>query len=350
MSLNNPGLYDAAYAGYIGGSLILRSLTAMADYVALGADAEDFAVDVDALIPTDPDLDQPRIDLMESIVTNAIATRSTPNGAALPTIVAMVYAQTLAGLVPWGGSGTVDNFQGYPLQAPTPPMDSQVYVWDGTQYDLRQLTADDLGPAFAITGFSGGSTVEIGATVTNPAFTASYSSLPASAHITNTDGIDSPLALTTPFTAGTVVGAFTSGVEADVTFTLTAVGATTQTATQAIAFEPRMFAGVAAAGATGATASGNNADLTGVGGVLADQGLTDNPVGSTYVVSPAAQKIYLLLTGGAHTFKDTVSGFPFPFNAPSPIAFVNQNGATVPMYLYESTNIVSATFDIQVVT
>ena len=130
---------------------------------------------------------------------------------------------------------------------PTGAAQSDVYVWDSgpAQFDLRQLTQDDILPGFAISSFTGGSTVEVGATVTNPAFNATYTSTPTtSAAITNTDAIDSPLALVNPYVTGTVVGAFTHAAQATVTFTLTAVSVTTKTATQAINFFPRSFGGV----------------------------------------------------------------------------------------------------------
>jgi hypothetical protein len=245
----------------------------------------------------------------------------------------------------------VAGFQGYPLQAPTTPGDSDVYVWNGLHFALRQLTQDDIGPAFAVDSFSGGSTVEIGATVTNPSFSATYSSLPSSAQITNTDSIDSPLTLSTPFTSGTVTGSFTHTSQTSVTFTLTAIAATTQTAEQFISYEPRMFGGVAAAGATGATASGNSASLTGVSGTLSNAGLLSTPVGTVFgPYSPSSQVIYLLLTGNSHTFKDNSTGFAFPFNSPTSVSFVNQNGATVSMYLYQSTNTLTGTYSIEVVT
>jgi hypothetical protein len=37
-------------------------------------------------------------------------------------------------------------------------------------------------------------------------------------------------------------------------------------------------------------------------------------------------------------------------NAPTLVSFVNQNGATVSMYLYESTNLLSTPFTITVET
>src|SRR5208282_5487785 len=130
-------------------------------------------------------------------------------------------------------AATMQGIQSVPV-ATTTPVQSAVPVFDTVpgKYDIRQLTQDDIAAGFAITSFAGGSTVETGATVTNPSFTASYSSLPTSAHITNTDGIDSPLALITPFTSGTVVGAFSHSSPANVVFTLTAVGAIFYTATQ----------------------------------------------------------------------------------------------------------------------
>src|SRR5208282_5833875 len=127
------------------------------------------------------------------------------------------------------------------------PVQSAVPVFDTVpgKYDIRQLTQDDIAAGFAITSFAGGSVVEVGATVTNPSFTASYSSLPTSAQITNTDGYDSPLVLTTPFTSGTVIGSFThSAVNSSVIFTLTAIGTTTKSATQSITYEARSFYGV----------------------------------------------------------------------------------------------------------
>lgn len=217
---------------------------------------------------------------------------------------------------------------------------------DSTHINLRQLTQDDILPGFTISSFGGGSTVEVGATVTNPAFTASYSSTPVSANITNTDGIGSPLTLTTPFTSGTVTGAFIHTTATSTTFTLNATQGVTKTATTAINWQPRTFAGVGTAGATGATSTGTTAVLTGATGTLASAGLNNQ---TTYAATPSSQKVYILMTGGAHTFKDAATGFAFAFNSPTSISFVNANGSTVAMFLYESANTLSGSFSIQVV-
>jgi hypothetical protein len=241
-----------------------------------------------------------------------------------------------------------------PILSNTTPGQSFVAVYDSGpgHYTIRQLTQDDILPGFSISSFSGGSTVEVGATVTNPAFTASYSSTPTSASISNTDGIDSPLVLTTPFTSGTVVGAFTHAASTSVVFTLSAVKSVTKTATQNINFFPRTFGGVGNAGASSATASGNSAVLNAAAGTLGSEGLFSGIIGQSFgPFVPSTQKIYILTphTATVHTFHDQ-NGFAFAFNAPTTFSFTNQLGAVLSMDLYESTNLLSSSFTLTVVT
>jgi hypothetical protein len=241
-----------------------------------------------------------------------------------------------------------------PILSNTTPGQSFVAVYDSVpgHYTIRQLTQDDILPGFSISSFSGGSTVETGATVTNPAFTASYSATPTSAQITNTDGIDSPQVLTTPFTSGTVTGAFTHSTNTSTVFTLSAVKGVTKTATQNINFLPRTFGGVGSAGATSATASGSTAVLNAGHGTLADEGLFSGVVGQSFgPFAPATQKIYLLTphTSTVHTFRDQ-NNFSFAMLSPTTFSFVNQFGAALSMDLYESTNLLNSSFTITVVT
>jgi hypothetical protein len=199
---------------------------------------------------------------------------------------------------------------------------------------------------FSIISFTGGSTVEIGQTVVNPNFVASYTTTPSSAAITNTDSISSPTNLTTPYTTGSVTGSFVHTTQTSTTFTLTAVGATTQTATTSISWLPRSFGGVGAAGATSSvTASGTTAVLSN-SAVLANAGISSSGTGAYGPYSPSAQKIYIFTVGSSHTF--TSSGFTFPFNSPTAVTFTNQYGSTVSMYLYESTNTVTGSYTISV--
>lgn len=196
-----------------------------------------------------------------------------------------------------------------------------------------------LATVFTITSFTGGQTVELGFAVVNPAFSATYSITPASANITNTDGTDSPHNLTTPFTSATISGTFTHTSVVTVTFTLSAIQGTTQTATQTIDWEPRIFGGVGASGATSTvTASGNNAVLSTTDTIGTLQ-LGAETVGQIFgPFTPSGQCVYLLLKGGSHTFTDANTGFPFAMNAPISVSFVNQNGVTVSMFLYQSAN------------
>lgn len=198
---------------------------------------------------------------------------------------------------------------------------------------------------FNITSFTGGSTVELGTSITNPAFAATYTITPSSASITNTENIDSPLVLSSPYTSGTVIGTFVHSAVTTTTFTLTATQGTTQSAQQTISWQPAIFGGVGTAGATSSvTASGTTAVLSN-GAVLARSQLGAETVGQTFgPYTPSGQVVYLLLTGSTHTFVDANTGFPFAFNAPLTVSFTNSKGVVVTMYLYASTNALTGNF------
>lgn len=193
-----------------------------------------------------------------------------------------------------------------------------------------------------IESFTGSQTVELGASVVNPSFAATYSATPTSANITNTDSIDSPHTLTTPFTAATLAGTFMHTVIATVNFLLSAaLGTDTETATQAIAWEPAIFAGIGAPGATSSvTASGTTAVLS-TSDVLVRTQLGAETVGEQFgpFTGMTGQSLYLLLIGATHNFIDANTSLAIPFNAPTTVTFVNAHGVTVTMHLYQSTNI-----------
>lgn len=200
--------------------------------------------------------------------------------------------------------------------------------------------AINLATGFTINSFTGcGGALELGQTVTDPVCSATYSGTPTSASITNTDSIDSPLVLSSPFTSGTIVGSFHHTTIATTSILLTAIGSSTQTANQTYTWNPRIFSGLGTSGATSSvTASGTTAILSNAN-VIPSAGLGAETVGQTFgPYAPSGQAVYLLLTGGSHTFTDVCSGFPFAFNAPLTVTFVNEFGATVNMYLYQSTN------------
>jgi hypothetical protein len=208
-----------------------------------------------------------------------------------------------------------------------------------------QTITINLSAAFSITGFTGCSTVELGTSLVNPTFIAGYTATPASAAITNTNGASSPFNLTTPFTSGTIPATFTYTSTSSVTFTLNATSGSTQTASCVDYWKPAIFGGVGATGATSSvTASGTTAVLS-TGTVLARAQLGAETVGQAFgPFAPSSQVIYLLLTGGSHTFIDALTGFPFAFNAPITVTYVNAQGTTVTMYLYQSTNPLYGTY------
>jgi hypothetical protein len=259
----------------------------------------------------------------------------------------------ILGGTPDGGSSAT-AFQNVPIAA-GPPTASQVYVGNagGTLFQLRQLTQDDILPGFSIGSFSvSGGVVEVGATITNPTVAASYSSLPASASVTNTDGHDSPLALTTPFTAGTVTGAFEHSAPATVTFTLTAVstGGVTKTATATEQWLFRSFAGLGTAGATAATASGSSAVLNDSAGTIASAGLFSSIIGQTFNLSPSGNNVYIVSPTAVSVWRDVNTGLPFAMNAGIPFSFTNQNGVVSTYFLYQSTNPLTGSFGVQAVS
>lgn len=222
-----------------------------------------------------------------------------------------------------------------------------VGVIPGTDTTIWVLINGSTSP-FTITSFTGGSSFEIGHSVINPVFAASYSVAPTSAAITNTDAIDSPHNLVAPYTSVTLAGTFAHSTAATVTFTLTAVGSSTQTATQPITWSQRIFGGIGTPGATAMiTTSGTTATLS-TGDILAGQ-LGAETVGQIlgpYV--PSGQSVYLILVGGSHTFIDNGTGFPFAFNAPVAVTFVNSQGLSVNGFKYESTNALFGTFNVKV--
>jgi hypothetical protein len=201
----------------------------------------------------------------------------------------------------------------------------------------------NLSTPLTINSFTGcAGTVELGYNIVNPAFTATYGGTPTSASITNTDGISSPTFLLPPYTSGTVTGTFSHAALATTTFTLTAG---TATATCTDTWKPRIFGGVAASGATSTvTASGTTAVLSN-STAIASAGLGAETVGQVIgSYTPSGQAIYLLLTGGSHTFIDANTGFPMAFNAPITVMYTNVNGVTETKYLYQTTNSLYANF------
>ena len=157
------------------------------------------------------------------VLNNAQGPSGTPGpaGATGPAGASFVVGGDLTGA---SGSQTVVGLHGHGVAA-TAPVSLAIPIWNGSQYSIRPLTADDIGPGFSITGFSytGTAIIEIGTVVTNPSFIASYTSTPTSATVTNSDLVaPNPLSpFSTPFTAANYTAStFNHTTVASVTFTL----------------------------------------------------------------------------------------------------------------------------------
>ena len=184
--------------------------------------------------------------------------------------------------------------------------------------------------------------MEAGSTTASPAnFTATYTSAATSGSVsdgTNTSTLTPPNASSQSGSLAHTYCTVGQGITT-ISFTATAIAATTQTSVLGITCTFRTFSGAGTASATGATASGASAVLAGATGTLASAGLGNQ---GSYSCTASGQKCYVLMQGGSHTF--TSGGFSFPMNTPTAVTFVNVNGVSVPLYLYESTNVLSGTF------
>lgn len=117
----------------------------------------------------------------------------------------------------------------------------------GTNPVWRQLSLDDLAPAFNAS-LSGGQSLEVGQSVVNPSFTASYTGGPATgATITDNDG-NPALTLSSPYTGGTMPHTYAKTANnASTTFTLSASkGSVNDTAQVSFTWQPRAFWGATA--------------------------------------------------------------------------------------------------------
>lgn len=193
---------------------------------------------------------------------------------------------------------------------------------------FQRLKSFMIAPDFSVT-LSGGGTVEVGATVSAPAFTASYvDGPPSTATLTDTEA-HSQNVTSTPTSFSSAYN-FTKTVNnASVTFTLTAdKSSESDTSQVSYAWRPRAFWGV-----------GSGVDTEAEVEVLASSGLIASRA-ATFTVSPGAgQYIYYAYPAsyGAATF--TVGGFEGGFDLVSAtLSITNANGVTQDYRLYKSTN------------
>ena len=222
-----------------------------------------------------------------------------------------------------------------------------------TEPEWVTLTADMIAPAFGIISFNGPSSpVELGVSVTDPAFTAAYNQVPASATLDDGSGA---LSLTTPFTAFAYDGSGPlpargyqfSTINHTVSWTLHAInsGGNSSSAGVSVQWQARAYFGIAI------PASIDAAFITGLGanalGASLGRTISYGAPGGTkklYYAFPAA-------FGAPSQFKDTGTGFGIPFSkVASAVAVTNTHGVVVPggYDVWASDNFLSAAVNVQV--
>ncbi len=273
---------------------------------------------------------------MSKVVVQTVQSQVTVVGEGVQVKTEVVQTQVIIGAVEVGGGGggtsAVVDSTANGLAPLTNAVASQTLVDDGTGNPAwRKLSLDDLDPAFNAS-LSGGGTVEIGANVVNPSFTASYTGGPAtSASITDSDG-NPALTLSSPFTAGTFSRTYNKTANnASVSFTLSAnKGALNDTAQVSYAWRPRCYYGVSS------NASGNSEAFI---EALASNQLQSSRNATLSVNAGSGEYIYYAYPAsfGAATF--TVGGFEGGFDLISAtISVTNANGVTQDYRIYRSTN------------
>jgi hypothetical protein len=197
------------------------------------------------------------------------------------------------------------------------------------------LTLDQILPAFTFS-FSGGTNVELGSTVSTPAFTASYSAPPAL--VTLTDSLGTPVkdvsATPNSFSSNAVA---TYSVITSVTFTLHAnvVGGPIKTQNSIFTWLPRIFFGVMTQGATVDEALIEALSGSYLSGTRANNGFTVNPgAGQVFVYAyPASFGDATFTVGG---FEGGVSKVPDTGGGLGVRSVTNSHGVTLSYLVYAS--------------
>jgi hypothetical protein len=200
-------------------------------------------------------------------------------------------------------------------------------VSGGVNYKITK--ANLLADAYDITAFAASSaTLEIGATATAPAFTASHNKTPTSLVLTNNDNGESKNVVGTP-------GSFTSSQNytktannASVTFTLTGGdGVDTDARTAAISWRPRVYHGIGAAGLS------TEAHIE----ALASSALQSSRATSYTDNATGANHLYFACPTSYGTPTFTVGGFEGGFSLVSDaISVTNANGVNQVYQLWVS--------------
>ena len=216
-----------------------------------------------------------------------------------------------------GGLPTVTGNDGYAV------------IEVGSVAAFRPIKQSYIVASFAVSAFGGPSTQEVGQTLTNPAFSASYNRTPETAFVQDDQGNPALDVSTTP-TAFSYLHAYAKTANnATVTWNLAASeGGEIGTRATSAAWRPRVFYGIGVAGLS------TEADIEG----LANQPLLPSRA-VTFTVAPnVGEHIYFAAPTSYGTPTFTVGGFEGGFDFVGTVSVTNIYGVTQNYDLYRSTN------------
>jgi archaellin len=349
---NNYTIYAGAFAGALAGiEAYARSIISdtASDYADSASVAGTFAEAVDtAYAPSPANIIE--IAAIQSIACGLFAGRSIASLSDITSIIdAMLTALdtyitshvTLPIPVGTGSTGPTGATGGTgvtgstgdtgPLLTPGGTLAS-IISDNGSDWTSRQLSLDDILPAFAISTFVCTTpSIEVGDTVAVPAFTASYATAPdttPNSVVLTDNGGSSPIDVTATPTSFSSPNTYTPATYgASRTFTLTAEKSTiTKTATSSITGLQKYFYGIGIAGQS------SEAFIE----ALANSALTSTRSHTVTVTAGATDKIYYAYRAAYGIATFYIGGFEGGFNAPTTVSVTNAFGYTENYYLFES--------------
>lgn len=284
--------------------------------------------------------------LLQALITSAGGGAGTNNHSALTNLSSDDHTQYLprSGVRAMLAALSLGGFKVTDLATPTLATDAatKAYVDStsgfspaGTQvegYTIKSISGTPTwapSTAYAITAFAATtSVVRVGATVSNPAFTATHSATPTSLLLTNTDNVESKNVVGTP-TGFTSSQSYTKTTNnASVSFTITGSdGISSANRSAAISWRPDVYWGIGAAGGN------TEAFIEG----LASSELLASRVKTFAVNATGSLRVYFAIPASYGTPTFTVGGFSGGFSLVSAtIAVTNVNGVTQNYALYMS--------------
>lgn len=334
---NNNQIFNAAFNGASGGGANRWiSSTDSNSYATFFNSVNAFATAVDALIPAGV-ITAGQEDLMRSLCEGVVTGRA-PQGTHYNEIAAAIVAAWTKGILSLqpsggGGGGTIVQVNGVAVP-PEPILNLTgpgVVTTDTpgvkTNVDFQSL------PAESILSFTHApATLLVGATLTHPAFTATYADAPTTATLTDTEGnTDNVSATPNAFNSS---GVFTKNVYGNtVTFTLAVTspeGAATRNFTETWAQNVRWDAQVDPGVYDSAFIAG-----------LVSAVLQLGPSG-TFAVNATAGKFTFYATRtafGVTALNFKVNGLPFAISkVGAAVPFTNANGITENYDVWRSDN------------